>query len=167
MTEKKTTIQDSVRILLEEIGEDPNREGLIGTPDRVEKMYQEICSGYQQDLVRIVNRAVFREKVDGMVIVRDIVFYSLCEHHLLPFSGKVHVAYLPNEQIIGLSIPRIVEMFSKRLQVQERLTVQIKDALEDVLSPHGTAVMIEAKHLCAKANYGVKRTGKAGDNPKF
>ncbi len=150
-------IPDAVKTILEQIGEDPSREGLVDTPARVEKMLHEICGGYQEDLKSVVNGAVFHESVDGMVLVRDIEFYSLCEHHLMPFFGKVHVAYIPNGKIIGLSkIPRIVDMYARRLQVQERLTQQIVAAVEEILEPEGTAVMIEAGHLCAMMR-GVKK----------
>ena len=139
------------------MGENPEREGLKATPIRVEKMYRETCSGYQQNLKEIVNGAVFHEKSNGMVLVKDIEFYSLCEHHMLPFFGMVHVAYLPDEKIIGLSkIPRIVDMYARRLQVQERLTTQIMEAIEEILQPKGCGVLIEASHLCAMMR-GVKK----------
>jgi len=156
-TEKKNKIRDAVSIILEEIGEDSAREGLVGTPVRVEKMFEEICSGYQADLVEIVNGAVFHEAAEGMILVRDIEFYSLCEHHLMPFFGKVHTAYIPDGRIIGLSkIPRIVDMYARRLQVQERMTRQILEAIQTVLAPKGIAVIVEASHLCARMR-GVKK----------
>jgi len=156
-TDKNNTIRDAVGIILAAIGEDSTREGLIGTPDRVEKMFQEICSGYQADLVKIVNGAVFHEAAEGMILIRDIEFYSLCEHHLMPFFGKVHVAYIPDGKIIGLSkIPRIVDMYARRLQVQERITHQIMEAIQSVLAPKGIAVVVEASHLCARMR-GVKK----------
>ncbi len=153
MTDKnqneKKQIYEAVRLFLERIGEDPNREGLINTPDRVERMLPEILGGYQEDLSGIVNGAVFHEPSDGIVLVRDIEFYSLCEHHLLPFFGTAHVAYIPDGKVIGLSkIPRIVDMFSRRLQLQERLTRQIADALDTSIAPAGIAVYVEASHLC-------------------
>jgi len=156
-TDKNNTIRDAVGIILAAIGEDSTREGLIGTPDRVEKMFQEICSGYQADLVKIVNGAVFHEAAEGMILIRDIEFYSLCEHHLMPFFGKVHVAYIPDGKIIGLSkIPRIVDMYARRLQVQERMTHQIMEDIQSVLAPKGIAVVVEASHLCARMR-GVKK----------
>ena len=155
--EKNLTIRDAIEIILTQLGENPEREGLKATPIRVEKMYRETCSGYQQNLKEIVNGAVFHEKSNGMVLVKDIEFYSLCEHHMLPFFGMVHVAYLPDEKIIGLSkIPRIVDMYAHRLQVQERLTTQIMEAIEEILQPKGCGVLIEASHLCAMMR-GVKK----------
>ena len=155
--EKNPTIRDAIEIILTQLGENPEREGLKATPIRVEKMYRETCSGYQQNLKEIVNGAVFHEKSNGMVLVKDIEFYSLCEHHMLPFFGMVHVAYLPDEKIIGLSkIPRIVDMYAHRLQVQERLTTQIMEAIEEILQPKGCGVLIEASHLCAMMR-GVKK----------
>jgi len=155
--EKNLTIRDAIEIILTQLGENPEREGLKATPIRVEKMYRETCSGYQQNLKEIVNGAVFHEKSNGMVLVKDIEFYSLCEHHMLPFFGMVHVAYLPDEKIIGLSkIPRIVDMYARRLQVQERLTTQIMEAIEEILQPKGCGVLIEASHLCAMMR-GVKK----------
>jgi GTP cyclohydrolase I len=135
--------------LLEELGEDPAREGLERTPYRVWKSLGFLTSGYNQDVEDIVGEALFEEAYDQMVVVRDIEFYSLCEHHMLPFFGHAHIAYIPNGRVVGLSkLPRIVEMFSRRLQVQERMTTQIADALEDVLAPEGVAVVVEASHLC-------------------
>ncbi|HNY19366.1 MAG TPA: GTP cyclohydrolase I FolE [Flexilinea sp.] len=155
--EKNPTIRDAIEIILTQLGENPEREGLKATPIRVEKMYRETCSGYQQNLKEIVNGAVFHEKSNGMVLVKDIEFYSLCEHHMLPFFGMAHVAYLPDEKIIGLSkIPRIVDMYAHRLQVQERLTTQIMEAIEEILQPKGCGVLIEASHLCAMMR-GVKK----------
>lgn len=155
--EKNPTIRDAIEIILTQLGENPEREGLKATPIRVEKMYRETCSGYQQNLKEIVNGAVFHEKSNGMVLVKDIEFYSLCEHHMLPFFGMAHVAYLPDEKIIGLSkIPRIVDMYARRLQVQERLTTQIMEAIEEILQPKGCGVLIEASHLCAMMR-GVKK----------
>jgi len=138
-----------IRELLIEIGEDPNREGLLKTPERVAKAYEFLMRGYQQDVKEILSKAIFTEKYDEMVIVKDIDFYSMCEHHLLPFFGKAHVAYIPKGKIIGLSkIPRLVEIFSRRLQVQERLTQQIADILNEYLKPDGVGVVIEAMHMC-------------------
>ncbi|HUZ71110.1 MAG TPA: GTP cyclohydrolase I FolE [Candidatus Saccharimonadales bacterium] len=138
-----------VRSLLVEVDEDPERAGLTRTPARVARSLRYLLSGYQTSLERLVNGAIFDEPYSEMVVVRDIEVYSLCEHHLLPFFGKAHVAYIPNGRILGLSkIPRIVDMFARRLQVQERLTTEIADALQHVLEPEGVGVVIEARHLC-------------------
>ena len=146
MTDK---IEVITKQLLEEIGEDPNREGLIKTPSRVSKAWSFFSKGYKQDLNRIINDAIFEEDAKDMVIVRDIEFFSLCEHHLIPFFGKAHVGYIPNGKVIGLSkIPRIIDMFSRRLQVQERLTHQIADAINSVLITKGVAVVMEGRHMC-------------------
>lgn len=145
----KNKIQDLIKQLLSEIGEDPEREGLVRTPKRVTEAYEFLCSGYTMDIEKVLNDAVFNEKYDEMVLVKNIDFYSMCEHHLLPFYGKVHVAYIPNGKIVGLSkIPRIVEVFARRLQVQERMTQQIADTLEKYLEPVGVAVVSEAYHMC-------------------
>ncbi len=142
-------IQALIRDLLKELGEDPQREGLRATPERMERALRFLTSGYRQDVRDVLNGAVFTQPYDEMVLVKDIELYSLCEHHLLPFFGKCHVAYIPNGKIVGLSkIPRLVEVFARRLQVQERLTCQIADALMEVLQPQGVAVIIEAFHLC-------------------
>lgn len=147
-SEKK--LQNSVRNILTAIGEDPEREGLKATPERVQRMYTELCAGYKMDLETVVHGAVFNEDCDSMVLVRGISFYSLCEHHMLPFYGKIHVAYFPDGKIIGLSkIPRIVEMYARRLQVQERLTEQVSAAVEEILHPKGTAVFTEGIHMCS------------------
>ena len=143
------SIADHMRSILEKIGEDPAREGLVRTPDRAEKALRFITSGYETDLKQIVNGALFTHKCDEMIVVKDIEFYSMCEHHLLPFFGKVHVAYLPNKKVIGLSkIPRIVDAFARRLQLQERLTHQIAETLKEILEPHGVGVICEARHFC-------------------
>ena len=142
-------MQDLVRQLLKELGEDPTREGLADTPKRVAKALQFLTSGYQADIAEVINNALFTVDYSEMVIVKDIDFYSLCEHHLLPFFGKAHVAYIPSNRVIGLSkIPRIVDVFSRRLQVQERLTNQIADTIRDTIAPIGVAVVVEATHLC-------------------
>ncbi len=142
-------IQPLIRDLLKELGEDPYREGLVKTPERVEKAWEHLTSGYRKDLSEVLNGAVFVEQYDEMVLVKDIDIYSVCEHHLLPFYGKAHVAYLPKNKILGLSkVVRLVEMFSRRLQVQERLTCQIADTLMETLEPRGVAVVIEAYHFC-------------------
>lgn len=142
-------VKDLVKTLLTEIGEDPKREGLLSTPSRVAKAYEFLTRGYQQDIDEVLNKAIFNERYDEMVLVKNIDFYSMCEHHLLPFYGKVHVAYIPNGKIVGLSkIPRIVEVFARRLQVQERMTQQIADTIEKHLQPNGVAVVSEAFHMC-------------------
>ncbi len=139
------------RDFLIKLGEDPDREGLQETPERMEKAFLFLTSGYREDAKGILERAVFNEKYDEMVVVKDVDVYSLCEHHLLPFFGKCHVAYIPNGKIIGLSkIPRIIEVFSRRLQVQERLTTEISTAIADTIRPKGVAVVIEAFHLCMR-----------------
>ena len=150
-------IQAAVKSLLEAFGEDVNREGLERTPERVARMYDELLAGYRVDPFKLINEAVFSVEYDDMVIVRDIEFYSMCEHHMLPFLGKAHVAYLPQGQVIGLSkIPRVVDLFARRLQVQERMTRQIADFLEAAIHPQGVAVVIEGLHLCSKIR-GVKK----------
>lgn len=142
-------IQRLITDLLTEIGEDPAREGLLSTPKRVAKAYEFLTSGYHQNIDKVMNDAVFKVKYDEMVLVKNIDFYSLCEHHMLPFYGKVHVAYIPNGKIIGLSkIPRLVDVFSRRLQVQERMTQEIADTLNKYLQPQGVAVVSEAFHMC-------------------
>jgi GTP cyclohydrolase I len=144
------TIEKSVRDVIIAVGENPDREGLIKTPNRVARAYGELLEGYRTDPQKLVNKAIFKADYDDMIIVRDIEFYSLCEHHMLPFLGRAHIAYLPKGEVIGLSkIPRIVDMFSRRLQIQEKMTRQIADFLEAVLQPRGVAVVIEAIHLCA------------------
>ena len=148
--------------LLKELGEDVNREGLDRTPDRVEKALRYLTSGYGQNVNDVLNDALFVEDYDEMVVVKDIDFFSLCEHHLLPFIGKCHVAYMPKRKIVGLSkIPRLVEMFSRRLQVQERLTRQIANTLNDVLQPMGVAVVMEGIHLCMLMRGVEKQNSKA------
>jgi GTP cyclohydrolase I len=142
-------MQDLIRQLLAEIGEHPDREGLLNTPKRVEKAYRFLTSGYDADIDEVLNNALFSVDYSEMVIVKDIDFYSLCEHHLLPFFGKCHVAYIPSTKVIGLSkIPRLVDIFSRRLQVQERLTSQIANTICEKIAPIGVAVVMEATHLC-------------------
>ena len=142
-------LEDIVKNLLESIGEDPEREGLLRTPLRVAKSLNYLVEGHQQDLHELVNEALFKEDCDEMVLVRDIEFYSMCEHHMLPFYGKIHIAYIPNGKVIGLSkLPRIADMFARRLQVQERMTVDVANAVQEVLEPKGVAVVSEAAHLC-------------------
>lgn len=146
-----------IRELLKAIGEDPEREGLKNTPDRVARMYTELLSGYAQETERIINHALFHINYDEMIIVRDIEFYSLCEHHMLPFVGRAHIAYIPAGTVIGLSkIPRIVDMYARRLQIQERMTRQIADFVQSTLNPQGVAVVVEALHMCAMMR-GVKK----------
>lgn len=146
---RTTPFQEEVRHILGALGEDPDREGLVKTPERVEKSLRWLTRGYGLSVMDAVGDALFEEEHSSMILVRDIELYSLCEHHLLPFFGRAHVAYVPNGRIVGLSkLPRIVEVFARRLQVQERLTDQIADAIMDVLEPHGVGVLIEATHLC-------------------
>lgn len=150
-------MQSAVRTILVGIGEDPEREGLKATPERVQRMWGELCSGYDMDLESVVHGAVFDESCDSMVLIRNISFYSMCEHHMLPFYGKIHVAYIPDGKIIGLSkIPRIVEMYARRLQVQERLTEQVCEAVESILHPQGIAVLTKGLHMCSIMR-GVKK----------
>jgi GTP cyclohydrolase I len=142
-------MQDLIRKLLLEIGEDPGREGLLDTPKRVEKAFKFLTSGYNEDIDQVINKALFTVDYSEMVIVKDIDFYSLCEHHLLPFFGRCHVAYIPTNKVIGLSkVPRLVDVFARRLQVQERLTNQIAETISDKVAPLGVAVVMEATHLC-------------------
>jgi GTP cyclohydrolase IA len=151
------TVRQLTYDLLKAVGEEPEREGLKNTPDRVARMYTELLSGYSMNPERIINGALFNINYDEMVLVRDIEFYSLCEHHMLPFIGRAHVAYLPAGKVIGLSkIPRIVDMYARRLQVQERMTRQIADILQATLEPQGVAVVVEGMHLCSMMR-GVKK----------
>jgi GTP cyclohydrolase I len=150
-------LEGAILQLLKAVGENPEREGLKYTPKRVARMYSELLNGYHVDPVAMINGALFNITYDEMVLVRDIEFYSLCEHHILPFMGRVHVAYIPDGKVIGLSkIPRIVDMYARRLQVQERMTRQIADYLRDLLRPQGVAVVVEAVHLCSMMR-GVKK----------
>jgi GTP cyclohydrolase I len=162
LTAKEKKVKDRIKEILRLLGEDPDREGLKKTPGRVEASLKFLTQGYKQDLESIVNNAVFSEEYDEMVLVKDIEFYSLCEHHLLPFFGKAHIAYIPDGKIIGLSkIPRIVDMFSRRLQVQERMTVLIASAIQKILKPKGVAVILEAVHLCMVMRGTEKKSSKA------
>jgi len=172
----KESIADSVRNILGAIGEDPNRDGLRRTPERFEKAFRFLTSGYQQDPEKLLNGAMFSVSYDQMVLVKDIEFYSLCEHHLLPFFGKCHVAYIPDKKVVGLSkIPRLVNMFARRLQIQERLTNQIANSIQQKIAPLGVGVVIEGRHLCM-AMRGVEKEssqtvtsamlGSFKDNPK-
>ena len=158
-TDGSQVVESAVRQILVEMGEDPDRQGLADTPSRVRRMYRELTAGYWVDPERLVNKAIFDVDYSEMVVVKDIAFYSLCEHHLLPFFGTAAVAYIPNGRVIGLSkIPRIVEMYSRRLQVQERMTRQIADFLMERLQPKGVGVVMEASHLCAVMR-GVRKPG--------
>jgi len=151
-------IAEAVTQILTHIGEDPTRDGLKHTPERVARMYDELMAGYHIDPKELINDALFEVDYSEMVIVKDIEFYSLCEHHMLPFFGKAHVAYIPNRKVLGLSkIPRIVDMFARRLQVQERLTQQIMNFLEELLQPQGVAVVMEGMHMCSMMR-GVKKS---------
>jgi GTP cyclohydrolase I len=143
------SIASSMKDVLELLGEDPSREGLVRTPERYEKAMRYLTSGYTTNLEEAVNGALFSVKVDSMVVVKDIEFFSMCEHHMLPFFGKMHVAYLPKDKVIGLSkIPRIIDMYARRLQLQERLTQQVAEAMAEVISPRGVGVLCEARHFC-------------------
>lgn len=154
---RQAGIEVAVRDILHNIGEQPNREGLLKTPERVARMYDELTAGYHTDPVKLINGAIFDVDYDEMVVVKDIDFSSLCEHHLLPFFGRAHVAYIPDGKVVGLSkIPRIVEMFARRLQVQERMTRQIADFIQEALHPKGVAVVVEAAHMCSMMR-GVKK----------
>jgi GTP cyclohydrolase IA len=161
-------IEPLIRELLKELGEDPNREGLEQTPARVAKALTYLTSGYRADVHDVLNSALFTEEYDEMVVVKDIDYYSMCEHHLLPFFGKCHIAYMPSRKIIGLSkMPRLVEVFSRRLQVQERLTTQIAQTINEVLQPRGVAVVMEALHLCMLMRGVEKQNSKAVTSAMF
>jgi GTP cyclohydrolase I len=153
-----SAIESAVNDILLEIGENPQRDGLLKTPERVSRMWEELTSGYRTDPVKLINGALFNVDYDEMVLVKEIEFYSLCEHHLLPFFGRMAVAYIPDGKVVGLSkIPRIVEMYARRLQVQERLTVEIAQFIQDVLNPKGVAIIVEGAHMCAMMR-GVKKS---------
>jgi GTP cyclohydrolase I len=153
----QTMIQDAIHTILEAVGEDTAREGLRRTPQRVAEMYDEVFAGYRIDPQQFYDVSLFTEAYDDMILVKEIAYYSMCEHHMLPFFGRVHVAYIPDGKIIGLSaIPRIVDMFARRLQVQERMTRQIADTLADILQPQGIGVVVEGSHFCARMR-GVKK----------
>jgi GTP cyclohydrolase IA len=142
-------VEEAVKKILEHIGEDVTREGLLDTPTRVKKAWEYMCGGYNQDPKEIINKALFTSSNDEMVVVKDIEFYSMCEHHMLPIIGKAHIAYIPDGKVVGLSkIPRVVDVFARRLQIQEQMTEQICDAINDNLKPKGVAVVIDARHMC-------------------
>jgi GTP cyclohydrolase I len=154
---EKLAIEAAVRAILDNVGEDSERDGLVGTPDRIARMYDEVLGGYHVDPAKLVNGALFDVDYSEMVLVRDIEYFSMCEHHMLPFYGRAHVAYLPTDKVIGLSkIPRLVEMFARRLQVQERMRHQIADMLDEILTPRGIAVAVEGQHMCSMMR-GVKK----------
>ena len=151
-------VKELTKKLLIEIGEDPNREGVLNTPLRVAKAWDFLSKGYKQNIDKIINNAIFEEEYDQMVVVKDIEFYSMCEHHLLPFFGVAHIAYIPNGKIIGLSkIPRVLDMFARRLQIQERMTQEVATMLQSKLNPRGVAVIIEAQHMCMQMRGVEKR----------
>ncbi len=161
-------IEQLTKELLSEIGENVDREGLLKTPKRVAKAWEFFSKGYTQNINEIINDAIFSEEADDMVIVRDVEFFSLCEHHLLPFFGKAHVGYIPNGKVIGLSkIPRIIDMYARRLQVQERLTHQIADSIKDVLEPKGVAVVMEGRHMCMQMRGVEKQNSFASTSAMF
>jgi GTP cyclohydrolase IA len=154
----ESNLHTAVRVILEEIGEDPDRQGLVKTPDRVSRMYEELTAGYRTDPVKLINGALFDVEYAETVVVKDIEFYSMCEHHMLPFFGKAYVAYIPDGKVIGLSkIPRIVEMFARRLQVQERMTSEIAHFLQEAVNAKGVAVLVEGSHMCGMMR-GVKKS---------
>lgn len=167
LTPAQREIQHHISEILTQLGEEPTREGLLKTPERVAKAMTDLTRGYQEDPIQILNSAKFREDYSQMVIVKDINFYSLCEHHLLPFYGKVHVAYIPNGYITGLSkIARVVDCFSHRLQVQERMTLQIREAIQEALQPLGVMVVVEAQHMCMQMR-GVEKQGSITTTSDF
>tara|TARA_B100000683_G_scaffold90996_1_gene90134 strand:+ start:10506 stop:11069 length:564 start_codon:yes stop_codon:yes gene_type:complete len=166
-TEYNQNIAKNIKSVLSEIGEKPDREGLLKTPERVAKSLNFLTNGYEKDPSQILKSAMFEEEYSQMVLVKEIELYSLCEHHMLPFFGKAHVAYIPNGHIVGLSkIPRVVDVFARRLQVQERLTDQIKDCIQDTLNPKGVAVVIEAQHLCMQMR-GVQKQHSSTTSSAF
>jgi GTP cyclohydrolase I len=154
---RKQGLEEAIYKILSLVGEDPDREGLQRTPERIARMYDEILAGYNVDPVALINDALFEVEYDEMIIVKDIEFFSMCEHHMLPFFGRAHVAYLPRDKVVGLSkIPRIVEMYGRRLQVQERMTRQIAELIKEMLDPYGVAVVVEGSHMCSMMR-GVKK----------
>ncbi len=164
---KQQIVASAVTQILEQIGENPAREGLLKTPERVAKAYEHLTMGYKQDPVEVLRSAMFEESYSEMVLVKDIEVYSLCEHHMLPFFGKAHVAYIPNGRIVGLSkIPRVVDVFARRLQVQERLTIEIRDCIQKTLDPLGVAVVLECHHLCMQMR-GVSKQNSSTTTSAF
>ncbi|MFM7770760.1 MAG: GTP cyclohydrolase I FolE [Bacteroidota bacterium] len=160
-------MEKAIRSVLQNVGENPNREGLLKTPERVAKAYGHLLQGYSQNAEDVLNSAVFHEQYSEMVVVKDIEVYSLCEHHLLPFFGKAHVAYIPNGKIVGLSkIPRVVDVFARRLQVQERLTIEVRDVIQRVLNPVGVAVVLDCHHLCMQMR-GVSKQNSSTTTSAF
>lgn len=160
-------IEQAVRSVLQHVGEDPNREGLQKTPERVAKAYGHLLQGYDQSAKEVLESAIFHEDYSEMVLVKDIEIYSLCEHHMLPFFGRAHVAYIPQGKIVGLSkIPRVVDVFAKRLQVQERLTIEVRDVIQEVLNPVGVAVVLECHHLCMQMR-GVSKQNSSTTTSAF
>jgi GTP cyclohydrolase IA len=167
MTPSQEKMADAVHTILEELGEDPTRQGLLKTPERVAKAMEFLTQGYEQNALEILREAIFDEDYNQMVLVKDIELYSMCEHHMLPFFGKAHIAYIPNGKIVGLSkIPRVVDVFARRLQVQERLTIEIRDSLQQTLAPLGVAVVIEARHLCMQMR-GVSKQNSSTTTSAF
>lgn len=167
LTTSEKKIAENVYSILEQIGENPLRQGLLKTPERAAKAYTFVTQGYEQDARKILRSAMFDEDYSEMVLVKNIELYSLCEHHMLPFFGKAHIAYIPNGKIVGLSkLPRIVDVFARRLQVQERLTIEIRDAIQETLNPIGVAVVIEAQHLCMQMR-GVSKQNSATTTSAF
>ena len=161
-------MENLIRGLLCEIGENPEREGLLKTPGRVKEMYQFLTKGYRDDPQALINGAIYEEKCDEMIVVKDIEFYSLCEHHMLPFFGRVHVGYIPDGKVVGLSkLPRLVEMYTRRLQVQERMTTEIATVIQESLNPKGVAVVVEASHLCMQMRGVQKPESKAITSAMF
>ncbi len=160
-------LSEKYKTVIEQIGEDPNREGLLKTPERVAKAMQYLTKGYDQNPVEILKKAIFHEDYSEMVIVKDIEVYSLCEHHMLPFFGKAHIAYIPDGKIVGLSkLPRVVDAFARRLQVQERLTIEIRDAIQKTLNPKGVAVVLECSHMCMQMR-GVQKQNSVTTSSAF
>ncbi|MFM7814060.1 MAG: GTP cyclohydrolase I FolE [Flavobacteriales bacterium] len=167
LNDQESSIAGNVFEILEQIGEDPTRDGLMKTPERVARAYSHLTQGYHQDASAILRSAMFDEDYSEMVLVKDIELYSLCEHHMLPFFGKAHIAYIPNGKIVGLSkLPRVVDVYARRLQVQERLTIEIRDCIQETLNPAGVAVVIEAQHLCMQMR-GVSKQNSATTTSAF
>ena len=167
LTPEQVQVAHAVKSILHHIGEDPERQGLLKTPERVSKAYSFLTQGYEQNAAEVLRSAMFDESYSEMVLVKDIEVYSLCEHHMLPFFGKAHVAYIPNGKIVGLSkIPRVVDVFARRLQVQERLTIEIRDSIQETLNPLGVAVVLECQHLCMQMR-GVSKQNSVTTSSAF